>query len=76
MLAFSSPPLHSLCLDGLQDRQRRRKQEEKELEQQTLFERAQKHAAIDQWRNQIQQEHLNQQQVLDGSSGSVGAVFR
>ena len=65
-----------MCLDGLQDRQRRRKQEEKELEQQTLFERAQKHAAIDQWHNQIQQEHLNQQQVLDGSSGSVGAVFR
>ena len=59
-----------MCLDGLQDRQRRRKQEDKELEQQTLFERAQKHAAIDQWRNQILQEHLNQQQVTLTESDS------
>ena len=59
-----------MCLDGLQERQRRHKQEDKELEQQTLFERAQKHAAIDQWRNQILQEHLHQQQVTESDSRS------
>ncbi|KAK7115342.1 hypothetical protein V1264_001229 [Littorina saxatilis] len=45
------------------ERQKRRKEEEKEAEKQVLFERAQKHAAMDQWRDKILQEHLNQQEV-------------
>lgn len=35
----------------------------KEDEQQELYERAQKHLAIDQWRHQIQQKNLKQKQV-------------
>ncbi|PVD19915.1 hypothetical protein C0Q70_20409 [Pomacea canaliculata] len=37
-------------------RQKKRKEEVKEDEQQELYERAQKHLAIDQWRHQIQQK--------------------
>lgn len=44
-------------------RQKKRKEEVKEDEQQELYERAQKHLAIDQWRHQIQQKDLKQKQV-------------
>ena len=50
-------------MNGFQERVKRKKEEEKELQQQIIFERAQKHAVIDEWRSKIQQEYLDQQQV-------------
>nr|KAG5706539.1 hypothetical protein BaRGS_028710 [Batillaria attramentaria] len=47
------------------ERMKRQKQEKREAEEQALFERAQKHAAIDKWRDQIQQEHLRQKQIKE-----------
>lgn len=44
-------------------RQKQNRLEEKEAEQEMQFERAQKHAVIDQWRQKLQQDDHNKQQM-------------